>query len=129
MLRDTGSMDLIPVLVLLSAAVALGLVLGLQYVRRVGSKPTLIGLHLILGGAGLEGMAILLRGTPDGTRLPAGVLGNAAAILLAMAMITGFASPMIGRRWPRKTGSIALATHAGLAAIGFVLFLAWWLRF
>ncbi len=118
-------MQLIPAVVLLSASVTLGLFLGLQFLRPLRSKQVLIAVHLMLGGAGLEGMVMLLRGTPDGTFLPAGVLANAAALLLAMAMITGLATPMIAKRSPRKIGSIALATHAGVAAWGFVLFLAW----
>jgi hypothetical protein len=121
-------MHVIPAVVLLSASVALGLFLGLQYLRRVRSKQVLIAVHLMLGGAGLEGMAVLLRGTPDGTVLAAGVMGNTAAVLLATAMITGLATPMIAKRNPRKVGSVALATHAGIAAGGFVLFLAWVLQ-
>jgi hypothetical protein len=119
---------LTPALVFLSAAVALGFYLGLQYLRRVRSKPGLIALHLMLGGAGLEGAAMLLRGTPDGTIMPAGILINSAALLLATAMITGFATPMIAKRNPRKVGSIALATHVGFGAVGFVLYVAWILQ-
>jgi hypothetical protein len=121
-------MQVMPAIVLLSASVALGLFLGLQYLRRVRSKATLIGVHLILGAAGLEGMAVLLRGTPDGTVIPAGALGNTAALLLALAMISGLATPIIGRRSRRALGP-ALATHASVAAGGFVLFLVWILKF
>jgi hypothetical protein len=121
-------MHVTPAIVLLSLSVALGLFLGLQYLRRVRRKPALIAVHLMLGGAGLEGMAVLLRGTPDGTVIPAGLLGNAAALLLATAMVSGLATPMIGKRSPRKVGSIALATHVGFGAGGFVLFLAWVLQ-
>jgi hypothetical protein len=123
--RKGNAMQVMPAIVLLSASVLLGLFLGLQYLRRVRSKPTLIGVHLILGAAGLEATAVLLRGTPDGTVMPAGSLGNAAALLLATAMISGLASPMIGRRSSRAVGTTALAAHAGVAAGGFVLFLAW----
>jgi hypothetical protein len=121
-------MHLIPALVLLTASVALGLLLGWRYLRRERNKPALIGVHLILGAAGLEAMAMLLRGTPDGTLIVAGTLGNAAGLLLAAAMISGFASPMIGKRSPRRTGTIALASHAGVGAAGFILFLAWVLQ-
>jgi hypothetical protein len=121
-------MHVTPAIVLLSASVALGLFLGLKYLRRVRSKPALIAVHLMLGGAGLEGMAMLLRGTPDGTVTPSGLLGNTAALLLATAMLSGLATPMIAKRSPRKVGSIALATHVGFGASGFVLFLAWALQ-
>ena len=118
-------MHVTPAIVLLSSSVALGLFLGVRYLRRARNKPALIAVHLMLGGAGLEGMAMLLRGTPDGTAIPAGWLGNTAALLLATAMVSGLATPMIGKRSPRKVGSIALATHVGFGAGGFFLFLAW----
>jgi hypothetical protein len=114
-----------PAIVMLSASVALGLYLGFQYLRRVRSKPALIAIHLMLGAAGLEGAAMLLRGTPDGTIMPAGALVNTAALLLATAMISGFATPIIAKRSPRRVCSITLATHVGFGATGFVLFLVW----
>jgi hypothetical protein len=46
----------IPVLMLLSVAVVLGIVLGLQYLRRERSKPALV-VHTL---AGLTGFVLLL---------------------------------------------------------------------
>jgi hypothetical protein len=120
--------QLTPSILFLTAAVGLGAYLGWQYLRRVRSKPGLIALHLLLGGAGLEGVAMLLRGTPDGTVMPAGALVNTAALLLATAMISGFVTPMIAKRNPRRVGSIALATHVGFGAAGFVLYVLWILQ-
>lgn len=111
-------MHVLPAFALLGACVALGVLLLVQYFRRVRSKPVHVGVHLILGVAGLEGLVMLFRGTPDGTLMPAG-------LLLLLAVMSGLASPMIARRWPRRVGSAALVTHAGVGAAGFVLFLAW----
>jgi hypothetical protein len=121
-------MHLYPALVLLGASAALGVWLGLQYLRRVRAKPALIAVHLMLGGAGLEAFAVLLRGTPDGDVMPAGWLGNSAGILLAMAMLSGLATPLIAKRRPRRTGSIALAVHVGAGLAGFALFVTWLAR-
>ena len=54
----------IPALVLLSAAMCLGVIMGIQYLRRVRSKPVMIGVHLLLGAGGLEVLAMMLRGAP-----------------------------------------------------------------
>lgn len=111
-------------MILLSGAVVLGLVLGVDYLRRVRSRPVLIGLHLLLGAGGVELIAIVLRGTPDGKVMPAGWPGKFAALLLLMALFTGLLAPMVGRR-SRNTMNLALATHVSLAAVGFTLLLAW----
>ncbi|MQY51398.1 hypothetical protein [Rhodocyclus gracilis] len=118
------------VLALLGSSAALGLWLGIQYLRRVRSKPLLIGLHLILGGASMEG-TVMLRGTlADGGGSLAGVvsavtLGNAVAVLLFTAMLSGLLTPLIAQHAPRKITSVALATHAAVGALGFLLFIAW----
>ncbi|MRD72140.1 hypothetical protein HCX48_08435 [Rhodocyclus tenuis] len=118
------------VLALLGSSAALGLWLGIQYLRRVRSKPLLIGLHLILGGASMEG-TVMLRGTlADGGGSLAGVvsavtLGNAVAVLLFTAMLSGLLTPLIAQHSPRKITSVALATHAAVGALGFLLFIAW----
>jgi hypothetical protein len=117
-------MRMIPVLVLFTATVALGLFLGYQYLRRIPSRPTMIGIHLLLGAGGMELVAMLLAGTPDGAAAPTGKLAHAAAALLLLALFTGLLAPMIGRR-SRPTMNAALATHACAAGAGFALLLAW----
>jgi hypothetical protein len=114
----------IPALVLLSAAVCLGVIMGIQYLRHVRSKPVMIGIHLLLGAGGLEVLAMMLRGAPDGSTIHGRSVAVAAAGLLALALMAGIAAPMIGRR-SRRTMSVALATHAGIAAAGFLVLLAW----
>jgi hypothetical protein len=114
----------LPALILLGVTVALGLYLGLQFLRKQPMRPGMIGLHFLLGAGGLEVMVMLLRGAPSGRLAVPGSLGNSAAAFLAMALIAGVTAPMIGRR-SRRTAAIALATHASLALGGFLLFLAW----
>ena len=108
---------------LVTAAVGMGLYLGLLYLRRV-RRPVLVGAHLLLGAAGLEATAMLLRGTPDGTVTPAGTFGIVAAATLATTMISGLAAPLVAKR-SRRNSNIALGIHASVGVTGFVLFLAW----
>lgn len=120
-------MHAVPALLLLSVAVVLGLLLGIDYLRRVRSKPTLIGFHLLLGAGALEVIVMLLRGTPDGAVAPAGPLLEAAAGLLAFALCSGLVAPLVGRR-SRATMHVALAVHVTASAAGFVLCLLWFVR-
>ena len=117
-------MTVIPVLILLSAAVVLGIVLGLQYLRRERSKPALIGFHLLLGAGGLEVLAMLLHGTPDRRILPSGGQLTAAAALVMAAMFSGLIAPMIGRQ-SRRTMNVALVIHTLIGLTSVVLLLAW----
>ena len=114
----------IPAVLLLGGAVVLGVLLGLDYLRRVRSRPTLIGLHLLLGAGAVEVVAMLLRGTPNGATIPAGTILQASAGLLAFALCSGLIAPMIGRR-SRATMNVALLVHVTASAAGFVLCLVW----
>jgi hypothetical protein len=116
-------MQAILAIALLGGSAALGLFLGWQYLRRRRNKPLLIGLHLILGGAGLESI-VMLRGSTDAV-IPALGLANAGVLLMFTAMMTGLITPLIAQKRPRRIGSIALAVHASVGALGFVLFLVW----
>jgi hypothetical protein len=116
-------MTRLPALLFVTAATALGIYLGVLFLRRV-RRPVLIGVHLILGAAAVEMTAMLLRGTPGGEAVPAGAFGVAAACLLAVAMISGFAAPLFYRQSPR-TANVVLATHAGVGVAGFLVFLVW----
>ncbi len=117
--------QMLPLLLLLSASMGLGLWMGWQFLRRLGSNPIHIGFHLILGVAGLEMVVMLLRGAPDGSVAAAGALGKSTALVLATAVITGFATSVLARRWSRQGSAWVLAIHALLGSAGFVLFLAW----
>jgi len=120
-------MKALPVLLLLGGATALGVVLGIQYLRRIRSQPVLIGMHLLLGAGGMEVLAMLLRGAPDGTLWSGTGMVKIAAGLVALAMVTGLVAPMIGRG-SRRTMNVALATHVSIAVAGIALLLAWLLR-
>lgn len=116
----------IPSITLFGASVALGSFLGWQYLKRVKMSPTLVGLHLVAGAAGIETMVMLRGELPE--RALAGSLGtagNIAAILLVAAMLTGFLTPLIAQKRPRKVGSTALAVHFAAGLVGYLLLLAW----
>lgn len=118
-------MKALSLLLLLGSSVALGLFLGWRYLRQVRNKPVHSAVHLMLGAAGLECMVMLRRGAPDGTVVPVEIVGTAAAFLLALAMLSGLLSPMVGRHWGRRPGTLALIAHATLGGGGFILFLVW----
>ncbi|WP_207790564.1 hypothetical protein [Polymorphobacter fuscus] len=113
-----------PALVVFGATVAIGLYMGLQYLRGVRNNRMLVGVHVLIGVAGLEVFALLLRGAPDGTHLAESRMGPASALLLAAALFTGFLVPLIAAPKPAATGP-ALAVHAVAGTIGFGALLLW----
>jgi len=117
-------MRAIPIVVLLTIAVSLGLLLGYQYLRRVRSKPVLIGMHFLFGAASLEILAMLLRGAPNGETATPGSFGKVAAAFVVAALFSGVVGPMLGRQ-SRTTMNVALGVHASVAATAFVLILIW----
>jgi hypothetical protein len=117
----------LPAFVMLTGSVGLGLLLGLEYLRRVRSKPAVIGFHLLFGAASVEVMAMLIRGAPNSASLAAGPLLKAAAALLAFALLSGLVAPMIGRR-SRGTMNGALIVHVSAAAAGCILCVLWFVR-
>ena len=118
-------MKLVPPFLLLCAASAFGAVLLWRIVKHLPRRPVLVGVHLLLGIAGMEATALLMRGAPDGSSTPAGSFGRLAGLMLIIALMSGLASPMIGRRWPGRVGNVALGAHVGVAGAGFALFVAW----
>jgi hypothetical protein len=116
--------SILPVL-LLGLSVSLGLYLGYQFLQRRRNRPALIAFHILPGLAALEVIALLLRGTPDGTVVPDPAPGKAAALLLVIALIVGLLTPMVARDRPRVVATAALTAHALLAATAFVLLIAW----
>lgn len=117
--------EMIPVALTLTASMALGLWLGWLFIKRGRSNPIHIGFHLIFGVIGLEAVAMLMRGTPSGSITPSGSWGKVAALVLALTIITGFATSIVMRRWSHNRTGITLAVHAVLGSVGFVMFLAW----
>jgi hypothetical protein len=87
--------------------------------------------HLLIGAAGLEGLVLLLRGAPDGTRAPIGELGPYAAFGLAIAFMTGLLIPLIAqsKRRPKPgTATSAIIAHASVATIGLGALFIWLIR-
>ncbi|WP_416909264.1 MAG: hypothetical protein ACMVO5_06635 [Polymorphobacter sp.] len=83
--------------------------------------------HLLIGAAALEGLVLLLRGAPDGTRAPVGDLGPYAAFGLAMAFVTGLCIPLIAKPKPGAATS-AIIAHASVATLGLGALLIWLIR-
>lgn len=117
-------MAALPPALFLTIAAGLGLYLGWLYLRGIRRKPVMIGLHLLLGAAGLETTVMLLRGLPNGTSSAAGAFGGIAAGLLAAALFTGLIAPMLCRG-SRRTANVVVASHAGVGLAGCALFIAW----
>jgi hypothetical protein len=114
----------LPALLLVTVAVALGIYLGVLYLRRVRPQKLLLGAHILLGMGGLEQVAILIHGAPSGVIIRAGSFGTAALGLFALAMLSGLTAPLLGQK-SRRNGEFMLATHAFVGAVGFALLLAW----
>lgn len=113
-----------PIVAVVSAAVILGVYLGVLFLKGIRRTPVLIGLHLLLGAAALEMCVMLLHGPPSGVTVPEGPYGRIALVLFAGAMFSGLLTPMLFKH-SRQGGNAMLATHAGVGLAGFGLFLAW----
>lgn len=118
------------VAVLFGTTVMLGGYMAWQFWCGVRAKKWMSAVHLLLAAAGLEGLALLLRGAPDGTRATAGLLfgfeaGHVAGLGLAAAFLTGLLVPLFAKPRPDSAGKLILA-HASVATIAFCV-LMWWL--
>ena len=117
-------MSTIPPLLILSAAVGLGLYNLFNWwkgVRRVG----VIAAHLLLGVGGAEALVVALHGAGLAEDDPQRVAAIRALLLLAGAIFTGFGAPLL-----RRTGAanLALAAHVLSGLLGFALALSLGLR-
>lgn len=113
-------MTMLPIVLLLTGGVALGLYMGLNYLKGVRNKPLLIGAHVLLGLASLEPMAIALsRKAEIGPLAPGG---------LVLAFASGAMTPIIAKQ-SRTATSWALGTHAAIAACAYVYILILMSRF
>ena len=116
-------MQALPIALILTASMCLGLYLGWLYLRGV-RKPVLNGIHILLGAGALEGLAVLLHGAPNGAVFVAHSLGVGALGLFAYAMFSCLLGPIFGRQ-SRRTGEAVLVTHVSAGLVGFLVFL-WW---
>ena len=112
----------LPVGLLLTAAVSLGLTLGWFYLHNV-RKPMLIGLHLLLGAGALESLAVLLHSS-HAADAPGVSPGIVAASLVAWSLFSGLIRPLFAEARP-KQGNALLVTHAAAGLTGFFVFLFW----
>ncbi len=119
-------MQALPVALLLTAQLGLGLAMIPRFLGRERNRPTLIGLHLLFGIAALELIALLLRGTPAGDIAADRPTLTLAAGLIAAALLAGLAAAIIGKDMPRAARTMVWAHVAvGTAAIGaFIIWLS-----
>ena len=117
-------MNTIPLTLTLMAAVTLGCMMGLNYLRGVRSTPIMIASHLILGVLALEQMAMILAGTSDeGDRLGERANGRLTLYLFFATLVAGLVAALIRHR-PREL-NVALAGHVAAATAGVVAYLTW----
>jgi len=111
-------------LVILSAAVALGVALALVHLR--GSLPSrpFGALHGVVGAAGLGALLLALRGPPRGVLTGVASFGAIAAVLAAVALVVGLGIAALARRGRGGLG-LVIAVHATLAITAYVLLLAY----
>lgn len=115
-------------LLLLGLSAALGVFLGWRRLHHLPNKPVHRAVHLLLGLAGLQGLAMLRRGAPDGTVVPVEALGTASALLLVLAMMSGLLASVIARHVGRRPVAATLLVYVTVGAGGFVLFIVWLLQ-
>ncbi|ADP72511.1 hypothetical protein Rvan_3326 [Rhodomicrobium vannielii ATCC 17100] len=120
------SPELIPfvILTITTTAAALGLYLFALFLKRRRPANLILGVHILLGMAGLEQVAVLIRGAGPSGAAAAGQFGTAAAALFALSLFSGFVAPIVAQR--SKQGGIALLySHVGLGLAGFASLLIW----
>ncbi|MBJ7533094.1 hypothetical protein JDN40_03070 [Rhodomicrobium vannielii ATCC 17100] len=120
------SPELIPfvILTITTTAAALGLYLFALFLQRRRPAKLILGAHILLGMAGLEQVAVLIRGAGPSGAAAAGRFGTAAAGLFALSLFSGFVAPIVAQR--SKQGGIALLySHVGLGLAGFASLLIW----
>jgi len=113
----------IPVLALITAAVGLGLFVGLLYLRHV-RRPVLIAFHFLLGAIGTEGFVQFLHGPSSRGANRAGAFGDLALVLFIATLLSGLIASLLVRGAPRSS-KFVLATHAGVGLVGFGILVTW----
>ncbi len=120
-------MSVLPVVLLLGANVSIGAFMAWRYLLGQRNPQSLAALHFLFGAGGVEVMALVLRGAPNGSATGMGGLGPVAALVLAGALLTGLFVPIIAKPKPAIIGW-SIAVHGTIATIGFGLLLIWALR-
>jgi hypothetical protein len=104
----------------LLATVALGVLVGFQYLAR-RRRPWLVTLHLACGAGGVWLFFLLLHAPPEGRLAPPGLI---AGSLLGAAVLGGLLPRLIARR-ARKSAEWLLVAHVFTGLAGFLVFLSW----
>jgi hypothetical protein len=104
--------------------VAIGLWLGWGFLKRQPRSRVLVGVHLIIGLSMLEVLAVMLKTATDSGNASALPLAQIASGLLAAALLTGFAGPVLSQSKPGIKAPM-LATHAAVALSAFGMVLLW----
>jgi hypothetical protein len=105
---------------LLLATVALGVLVGFQWLAR-RRRPWLVTLHLALGAAGGWVFFLLLLAPPAGRVAPPGL---AAGTLLGAAVLGGLLPRLLARRIGRAAEWLLVA-HVFTGVAAFLVFLSW----
>jgi hypothetical protein len=112
-------MNPVPMVVVALAAVAVGAYMLTQFLRDEARKPIVIGIHIILAVASLEGVVSLLHEGAPGVEK-----GRTAALLMAAALFTAFTSAVLRGRGVKSATPIFYA-HTAFGAAGALLLVAW----
>ena len=112
------------IIAMVGTNVAIGLWLGWGFLKRQPRSRMLVGVHLILGLSMLEVLAVMLKKATDSGNAGALPLAQIASGLLAAALLTGFAGPLLSQSKPRSKAPL-LATHAAVALSAFGMVLIW----
>jgi hypothetical protein len=112
------------IIAMVGTNVAIGLWLGWGFLKRQPRSRMLVGVHLIIGLSMLEALAVMLKQATDSGDPAARPLALTASGLLAAALLTGLAGPLIGQSKP-GTRTPILASHAAVALSAFGVVLLW----
>jgi hypothetical protein len=110
-------LHLLPLALVMVAAVALGVYLTWHYIR-VGRRPGLNVVHLLLGAIALEQLIVMVHQGTQNEDLAFNVI-----IVLGVALALGLLSTVVSNRGMR-TGFI-VAAHGVVGLAGFAMFLFW----
>jgi hypothetical protein len=116
-------MSPLPIGLLLAGTVAMGVNLARGYMRG-DRRPMLNSVHLLLGAASIESLAVMQAGLPSESEGAGWSPGKMALGLVALALVLGLIAQLI-RRQSTATVNRVLVLHASAGALGFVLFLVW----